>query len=288
MQHIAILCALQQEITPFIRHIPALQEMEWPGIARLWQGQHAGKTLTLVLSGIGKVHAAAAAQSVITHYAPDAVFSCGTAGSLDDQYQIGDIVVGQQTVQHDYGFVLPETFLPFTFRLLTKTKTPKFLKEFPADETLLNAAHQRESQWTPRSQVFYSTIVTGDQVIFSSAKRQALAQQFHATAVDMESAAIAQVCLLNHIPFLSIRGISDHADETIPIDTSHIDPNEFVSYASASVGEKFSLLTKAVMYFSQHPSEFVLSVQARQHMKLAAQNSAVFTLTLFHELPANS
>ena len=240
--------------------------------------------IILVQAGVGKVHAAVAAQQVITQYAPDAIFSCGTAGGLDGRKQIGDIVVGTTTSQHDYGFMMPETFIHFGLYILRKNKKRTFLKAFAADELLLNTAHRLKAQWSESFQVFTGPILTGDQVIFSSEKRQALAKQFDALAVDMESAAIAQVCEMHNIPFLAVRGISDHADESIHLDTSKIDPNEFAAFSSASFSKKVSIITKTISYFAQHPSTFTLSLQTRQNMKIAATNSAKFTLQLLELL----
>jgi adenosylhomocysteine nucleosidase len=84
-----------------------------------WQGEDEGKTITLVQSGVGKVHAAVATQMLISQFAPEAIFSCGTAGSLDPQYQIGDLIVAESTTQHDYGFILPGKFIPYGLKIET-------------------------------------------------------------------------------------------------------------------------------------------------------------------------
>ena len=128
------------------------------------------------------------------------------------------------------------------------------------------------------------TILTGDQVIFSAEKRQALRQEFDALAVEMESAAIAQVCALYDVPFVGIRGISDHASETIPLDTSRLDPNELAEFSSASLGKKLGLFAKTISYLAYHPSAFVMSVQARQHIKTASEHSAQITLRFIEQL----
>jgi adenosylhomocysteine nucleosidase len=275
MNHIGIICAMPEEIAPFKKGIQVEQE-EQIGAIQLWQGQYEGKQITLVQSGMGKVHAAAATQILISKYKPDAIMSCGTAGSLQPAYHIGDVIIAEKTVQHDYGFLLPDTFISFGFRIRTADRTT-FVKEFPADVTLLNLA---KSLGNPQEQIAYGILLTGDQVILSSGKRQTLVEQFGAAAVDMESAAIAQVAYMYAVPFLAVRGISDQADETFPIDFSKLDPNEFEAFSSASSGAKIRLLTKAIRYFVQHPSKFAPSLQARQNIKKAAQNSALVTLNL--------
>jgi adenosylhomocysteine nucleosidase len=269
---------MPEEIAPFKQRIQVEQEGQI-GAIQFWQGQYEGKQITLVQSGMGKVQAAAATQMLINQFAPDAIFSCGTAGSLEPSYQIGDIIVGERTMQHDYGFLLPGTFVPFGFQMQINKKA-KFLKEFSADSYLLNLAKSVGDHWEDQSRIRYGLVLTGDQVILASEKRQVLADQFGATAVDMESAAMAQIACLSNVPFLTVRGISDFANETFPIDFSKLDPNEYGAFASASPGEKIKLLVKAISYFAQHPSKFALSLQARQNIKKAAQNSALFTLNL--------
>ncbi len=274
---------MPQEVSPFKRQFQ-IEENIRSGTAQIWQCAYEGKTIILVQSGVGKVHAAAAAQFVITQYALDAMFSCGTAGALDTRCQIGDIVAGKITVQHDYGFLLPQSFIHFGIHLRKANGKKGFFKEFPADENLIRLAGTISDHWENSPQVFYGSILTGDQIIFSEEKRHVLFKQFEALAVDMESAAIAQVCLMNDVPFLSVRGISDLADETIQLDTSKIDPNEFGAFPSASFGEKINLLTKTITYFSLHPSAFALSLQARQHIKTASNNSANFVLRVLQAL----
>ena len=270
---------MPQEIAPF-KDLLQLEHVDRVGTMQFWQGVYQEKTITLVLSGIGKVHAAAATQLVIDRYAPDALFSCGTAGALDSRCQIGDLVIGKTTIQHDYGFVLPETFIQYGLHVGKTNGKRTYFKEFPADAALLRIAEACQQNWQNPSQLFSGSILTGDQVIFSTEKRHALARQFDALAVEMESAAIAQVCLMHDVPFLAIRGISDHADESFPVDISHIDPHELQSFSLQSFRENVSVLTQAINYFVHHPSAFVFSLQARQHIHTAATNSAEFTLRL--------
>jgi adenosylhomocysteine nucleosidase len=283
MKHIGIICAMPDEVDPF-RRAMEIEDEFWVGAMQFWKGQYEGKKLTLIQSGAGKVHAAAATQMLISQFAPDAIFSCGAAGSLDPQYQIGDIIVGERTVHHDYGFVVPETFIHFGLQIRRAKKKPAFLKEFSADGELFRIAKSINEPREEHLQIFYGTILSGDQVILSSEKRQWLADQFQALAVDMESAAIAQVAYMHAAPFLAVRAISDYADETMQIDISKLDPNEFGEYSSASLGEKIRLLTKAMSYFAQHPSAFALSLQARRNIKKAAQSSATFSLHIIRSL----
>lgn len=279
MRTIAILCALPQEIQPFQERI-ALENEELYGSCRCWSGHYAGQDLILLLTGIGKVQAAVAAQHAISHYAADTLFSCGTAGGLDPRCRIGDIVVSSTNIQHDYGFMVPEGLLHFGIHMLRKNRKRKFFTDFDSDKSLVKKARQLSSRQHESPRAFVGPILSGDQVIFSSQKRQTLAARFNALAVDMESAAIAQVCQMHMRPFLSIRGISDRADENIELDGSKIDPDEFADYRSPFLRPEAGILARTICYLAQHPSQFTLSFQARQNMEIASEHSAEFTLRL--------
>jgi len=272
------------EAAPFKQALANLQPGSL-GVFPCWRGTFQQHDVSLVLCGIGKVHAAAAAQRVVAELKPDAVFSCGSAGSLNDSLDIGDVVLGAATIQHDYGFVTPDAFIPFGLHLQRQGKAREYLRRFPADAALLGAANAMQHDAPPSSpSLVIGTILTGDQVIFSAEKRQALRQEFDALAVEMESAAIAQVCALYDVPFVSIRGISDHASETITLDTSRLDPNELAEFPSAPFGRKLSLFAKTISYLAHHPSAFMMSVQARQSMKTACEHSADATLRLIRQI----
>ena len=127
-------------------------------------------------------------------------------------------------------------------------------------------------------------ILTGDQVIFSAAKRRALREEFAASAVDMESAAIAQVCAMHRLPFLSVRAISDYADESANLDLSRLDPNELAEFSAAPLGKKLGVLAKTLRYVAQHPSAFAASLQMRQRMNLASARAAGVVMQLLERL----
>lgn len=284
MNHFAILCAMPPEAAPFKQALAHLQPRSL-GAFPCWRGTFQQCDVSLVLCGIGKVHAAAAAQLVASQLTPDAVFSCGSAGSLDDSLKIGDVVIGAATIQHDYGFITPDAFIPFGLHLQRHGKAREYVRRFAADASLLRVASAMQHDAPPSSpRVISGTILTGDQVIFSVEKRQALRQEFDALAVDMESAAIAQVCALYDVPFASIRGISDHASETIPLDTSRLDPNELAEFPAAPLGKKLSIFAKSISYLAHHPSAFVMSAQAQQHIKTASQHSAQITLLVIERI----
>ena len=97
---------------------------------------------------------------------------------------------------------------------------------FPADEKLLNLAKECCARVNPDIQAFTGRVVSGDQFISDKEKKQWLTETFDGSCTEMEGAAIAQVCYLNHIGCLIIRAISDKAD-----DSANMDYQEFEAKA---------------------------------------------------------
>lgn len=159
-------------------------------------GQMGRNEIVMTQCGIGKVNAAMGATLLIEGYKPDAVVSTGVAGGASTQLNVQEVVVSSQACYHDvycgeeaeYGQVLG---LP---------------ARFSADNALLTKATSLDCG----TRVTAGLIVTGDWFVDSREKMRAILQRFpDAMAVDMESAAIAQVCHRRATPFVSFRIISD-------------------------------------------------------------------------------
>lgn len=160
------------------------------------EGNLGKKDIVLMKSGIGKVNAAAATVEMIKSFSPDTIINTGLAGGIDKSLSVMDIVIGQETAYHDvwcgegneYGQIqgLPA--------------------RYAADNTLLNKARAITSD----IRIHSGLIVSGDKFITASDELSAIKEKFPtALAVDMESAAIAQICHLYDRPFLALRIISD-------------------------------------------------------------------------------
>lgn len=151
-----------------------------------------------VLSGMGKVNAAVATTRLIYEYGPDCIINAGVAGSLDSDIREGSVVVGAKTAYHDV-WCGGETPLGMV---------EGFPQRFSAHPALLEAA----LGCAPGLRS--GLIITGDQFYLDERedRRQKLLYP-DALAVDMESAAIAHVCHIFDVPFLSFRIISDSHDD---------------------------------------------------------------------------
>lgn len=152
--------------------------------------------IVLLQCGIGKVNAAMGVTDLILHFQPDCIISTGVAGGIDTCLRVMDVVVGRATCYHDVW--CGDGCDPGQVQGLPMS--------FTGNARLLAAATGIKTQVN----IVPGMICTGDQFITSHDELKRIKGQYpEALAVDMESAAIAQVCHLYGIPFLSFRIISD-------------------------------------------------------------------------------
>ena len=184
-------------------------------------GRLKGRRVVVAWTGIAKVNAAMTTTLLIEHFRPDEVIFTGIAGGINPQLGVGDVVIAEKTAQHDLGTLTPAGLRNEGVRNpVTGEHNPVF---FPADERLLELA-QRAGQKvkfekietdagerTPK--VVKGIVVTGDIFVSSTAKCIELRDRLGADAVEMEGAAVAQICYQHNVPCLVIRSISDKADE---------------------------------------------------------------------------
>ncbi|MFO8098513.1 MAG: 5'-methylthioadenosine/adenosylhomocysteine nucleosidase [Salinibacter sp.] len=203
---VALLSAMEEEMALY-REVCGDIATVTRGPLRLHRTTYAGHALTLVKTGVGKVNAAMATQGVIEAIAPDAVLCTGTAGALHDAIEIGDVVVARDCVQHDLrvDFLgLPPGQVPFTD-----------LRFFETDPSLRARAQAVD---LPGHSTQVGRIVTGDLFVQDEAARRTLRDELAGDCVEMEGAAVGQVCTVHEIPFLLLRGISDRADGRSGVD----------------------------------------------------------------------
>ena len=175
-----------------------------------YEGILYGKKVVVVRSGIGKVNAGICAQILVDVFAAEVILNTGIAGSLNNNVNIGDIVISTDLVHHDMdavGFGYPKGQIP---------QMEEF--SFAADEALRQLAVQVCRKVNPEIQVFEGRIASGDQFVSDGAVKERIIKEFSAYATEMEGAAIGQTAFLNGIPFLVIRAISDKADGSAPMD----------------------------------------------------------------------
>ena len=140
------------------------------------------------------------------------IINTGIAGSLNNEINIGDIVVSTDLIHHDMNAV--------AFGYPVGQINQMDVDSFQGDEVLRKVAVQACREVNPDLQVFEGRIASGDQFVADQGMKDFIVKEFGAYAVEMEGAAIAQAAYLNHVPFLVIRAISDKADGSAPCELS--------------------------------------------------------------------
>lgn len=157
--------------------------------------------VVLVEAGIGKVNAARTTQILINNFNIDVIINVGSAGSINDELDIGDIVIGNKIVQHDFDI----TALGYPKGYISNVG-----KYVESDSTLIEKMKETISKMQDSEfKIKIGTIASGDIFCTELKMKEKIRTKFNADAIEMESAAIAQVCELDNIPFIIIRSISD-------------------------------------------------------------------------------
>lgn len=185
-RRVLVLCAMKEEAAPFTALDTPLS----------WR---------VVTCGIGAVNAAVSATQHILEFAPDLVFSTGSAGGLGLNVRIGDVVVGSSYRYHSadasaFGY--------------ERGQIPGMPTSYGAADGIVAAARQ-VAKTTPQpgaGRMHVGGIVSGDSFITAANADEVRAAFDDALATDMESTAIAQTCHLLDVPFVSVRAISDLCD----------------------------------------------------------------------------
>lgn len=192
---IGIVCAMDSER----KQVTALLNCAKEENKRYWiytVGELYGNEIIVAKSGIGKVNAALQASNMIEQYAPDCLLNTGVAGGIDTCLRVMDVVVASKTAYHDVDCG-PEVL---------SGQIQDMPLYFDADLRLLKAALQVKN----KTKIHSGLICTGDQFITNRNQLNKIKDFFpEGLAVDMESAALAQVCYIYQTPFLSFRIISD-------------------------------------------------------------------------------
>lgn len=211
---------------------------------QFWQTQWHGHEVVLVLSRIGKVAAATTASVLIERFGVDRILFSGVAGGLADGVGVGDVVVASACLQHDMD----------ASPLFARHQVPLYgLDRFACDarmSTLLvqaatNVLRQAPTHLGPavatrwglgRARVHQGLLVSGDRFVSSHGESLALRQDLpQALAVEMECAAVAQVCHDFGVRFAAVRTISDRADASAATDFNRFLTEVASPYSAAIV-----------------------------------------------------
>lgn len=190
------------------------------------EGTLNGQRLVLMESGIGKVNAAVGGVELIRRYQPDALINTGVAGGIDSCLGVMDVVVGQRVAYHDVDCG-PES---------EQGQVQGLPLYYEGNDRLLEAAMKVKTE----TRLHAGLICSGDQFITDRGQLNKIKNRYpEGLAVDMESGALAQVCYLYNVPFLSFRIISD-----TPGADSHFD--QYLNFWGEMADRSFGV-TKALL-----------------------------------------
>lgn len=182
MQSIGIVVAQWQEAAPLVRTLENRRKRP-VGSFTMFEGDIGGKSVSIIISGVGRRAAQGAASALIKSVSPAIVISSGFAGGLLPDYPAGTIVVSRELVD-DAG-----------------------LREiFPTRDALFSVPPAKTG-----------VVLTSSRFVSSVRHRRELNERTRAVAVDMESIHVARVSREAGIPFLVVRVISDDLSAELPV-----------------------------------------------------------------------
>lgn len=239
-QPVAIVAAMHEELAALLARMPDEHRMQVAG-RDFWVGHLHGQLVVAVLSRIGKVAAAVTATVLLERFGARAIVFTGVAGGLAPGVAVGDVVVATRLLQHDLDAspIFPKYEVPLTghARFAADTQIGDALAAVAAevlrDPVALVGARVAEDFGLRAPKLHRGLLISGDRFVSTSAESEALRRSLpDALAVEMEGAAVAQVCHDFGVPFAAVRTISDRAD-----DAAHGDFTRFVS----AVASRYSL-----------------------------------------------
>lgn len=223
MKKMGIIAAMQEEMIEIKKIMTDIQEKNIFELIYT-TGKINDKEIVLVEAGVGKVNAARATQIMIDNFEIDAIINVGSAGATNEQLNIEDIVIGKKLIQHDFditAFGHPKGYI---------SNVGEYVE---SDERLIKKIEKAISDIKENDfKIKIGTIVSGDIFCTEIKMKEKVRTKFNADAIEMEGAAIAQVCKLDKVPFIIIRSISDS-----PNGNNNITFDQFLEKASKRCAE---------------------------------------------------
>jgi adenosylhomocysteine nucleosidase len=218
---LAITAAMPEELDACLQAMPGKSPVHLGG-RTFWCGHWHGHEVVAALSGIGKVAASLTTTLLCSHFGASRLIFTGVAGGLNSSTAgpvcVGDVVVASELLQHDLDAspLFPRHEVP-------GLNITRFSSCPTISAALMTAAHQTLS-FSQGQRVHHGLIVSGDRFVSTQSEARALQAELpDALGVEMEGAAVAQVCHDFAVPFGVVRSISDRAD-----DDAHTDFVRFV------------------------------------------------------------
>lgn len=208
MTKLGIIGAMTVEVELLKDKMAELTVTNHAGMA-FYDGKLEGIDAVVVQCGVGKVNAAMCAQILCSIFGVTHLVNTGIAGSLCVDLDIGDLVVSQDAMYHDFDCV----HFGYEFGKVPGMDTVAF----PADETMIGYAMAAAEVVNP-GHCRTGRVASGDLFVAEKSAKERIIDRTAAICTEMEGAAIAQTAYRNKVPFVILRAISDKADDSAEMD----------------------------------------------------------------------
>ncbi|MDR1758648.1 MAG: 5'-methylthioadenosine/adenosylhomocysteine nucleosidase [Bacteroidales bacterium] len=219
---IGIMGAMPEEVNDIIAMLESPKKIEI-GQRTYCQGQLSGVDVVVVFSRWGKVAASTTVSALILHFNVSGIIFTGIAGAIHSGLHVGDVVIGKRLIQHDMDAspLIPRFEIPLLGQTFFETSPTLLSVVAEALQSLFETDYFKTTSLysedfdTPH--LFIGDIASGDQFFSENDEKEKLHQDLPTVlCVEMEGAAVAQVCREYQIPWIVIRTVSDTADEDAP------------------------------------------------------------------------
>ncbi len=237
---IAIIGAIKDEIAGIKNQMQITDTLRLP-TGNAFVGEWQGVPIVLVRSGMGRDRARRALVEVAERYDLKEIISIGYAGALDPSLEVGDLVVADKIIEMD------------------SSRSDEDMKSYSLNKEILNTT----------GEIHRKILLTVDRVAATPQEKKKLRQKYSAVAVDMETSALAEEAKARNLSFISVRAITDTADQEL-IDCSYLVEED---------GEVSKL--KAGWHVLTHPGDLKGMIELGQHAKIATANLTEFLRQYF-------
>ncbi|MDR0224420.1 MAG: 5'-methylthioadenosine/adenosylhomocysteine nucleosidase [Myroides odoratus] len=222
-QIIGIMGAIPQEVDGIIAILQDKTAVTL-GNRTYYQGVLGKQKVVVVYSRIGKVAASATASALLLRFNVNEIIFIGVAGGIAPHIEVGDVIVARDLIQYDMDVspLRPKYEIPllnktyFETNEMRSNQVIQHIEHFlsPAILSTKIAAQELDKFAIKQPQVYFGTIASGDQFFSTNQQKENLQQALpEVLCVEMEGAAVAQICYEYGIPCTVIRTISDKANQ---------------------------------------------------------------------------
>jgi len=222
-QIIGIMGAIPQEVDGIIAILQDKKAITL-GNRTYYQGVLGKQNVVVVYSRIGKVAASATASALLLRFNVSEIIFIGVAGGIAPHIEVGDVIVARDLIQYDMDVspLRPQYEIPLLNKTYFETNEMRskqviqHIKHFLSPDILSTkiATQELDKFAIKQPQVYFGTIASGDQFFSTNQQKENIQQALpDVLCVEMEGAAVAQVCYEYGIPCTVIRTISDKANQ---------------------------------------------------------------------------